>query len=94
MWRDIGDAPDVKAAVLTGDGASVMPSVDVSTRLVDAEAIPKSQRCRGEQEAGGPFSDNVPPADQPHPRVSTVAGERRIGEAGGLAHERQVQAVP
>jgi hypothetical protein len=32
VWRDIGDDPDVRAAVLTGDGPVFMPSVTQGAR--------------------------------------------------------------
>ena len=41
VWRDIGDDPDVRAAVLTGDGPAFMPSVDVDTQLADAGGFPE-----------------------------------------------------
>ena len=41
VWRDVGDDPDVRVAVLTGDGPTFMPSVDVDTQLADAGGFPE-----------------------------------------------------
>ncbi len=41
IWQDVAKDPDVRVALLTGDGPSFMPSVEVDTQLADAGKFPE-----------------------------------------------------